>query len=105
MATDTVSKLLTGTNEEKLEVINQMTEDRLKVLLGGVDSVPGALEYVVTEVSVARFNRIGSEGLSSHAVEGETMQWSDDDFSPYKDDIEAYLNAQEDSKIGKVRFL
>lgn len=105
MATETVSKLLTGTNAEKLEVINQMTEDRLKVLLGGVDSIPEALEYVVTEVSVARFNRIGSEGLSSHSVEGETMQWGDDDFAPYREDIEAYLNTQVDSKIGKVRFL
>ena len=105
MATDAVSKLLTGTNEEKIEVIKQMTEDRLKVLLGGAEYVPEELAYIVTEVSVARFNRIGSEGLSSHAVEGETMQWSDGDFSPYRDDIDAYLDAQDETRIGRVRFL
>ena len=52
-----------------------------------------------------KLNRIGSEGLSSHSVEGESLSWSENDFAGYMDDIRAYLDDQKESKKGKVRFL
>lgn len=88
-----------------LNEIVSITESRLKNLLGGVDAVPDALAYIEEEVCIARFNRVGSEGLSSHSVEGETMQWSDDDFAPYTADIEAYTARQDTPKKGRVRFI
>lgn len=107
---ETIKKLLglTGTgSDELLGAIIGLTTSRLKVLLGGAESVPEGLSYIVTEVSIRRFNRIGSEGLQSHSVEGETMTWPDDDFAPFDDDIQAYLDAQEDAGTnrGRVRFL
>lgn len=113
-----VKTLLGDDNDEKIAAIKELTEDRLRVLLslplrmsdeGELikPPIPASLEYIVTEVTVRRFNRIGSEGLSSHTVEGETMTWPDDDFEPYNSDIQAFLDAQEDpsSKRGRVRFL
>lgn len=107
---ETIKKLLglTGTgSDELLGAIIGLTTSRLKVLLGGTDTVPDKLSYIVTEVSIRRFNRIGSEGLQSHSVEGETMTWPDDDFAPFDDDIQAYLDAQKDAGTnrGRVRFL
>lgn len=61
--------------------------------------------YIILDVSIIRFNRIGSEGLSSHSVEGESLSWSENDFAGYMDDIRAYLDDQKESKKGKVRFL
>ncbi|MFR2405562.1 MAG: phage head-tail connector protein [Eubacterium callanderi] len=52
-----------------------------------------------------RFNRIGSEGLSSHSVEGESLSFSDNDFSGYQEDIQVFLNAQKNARRGRVRFL
>ena len=102
-------KLLLGIDgtelDGKLSAIIATTEQRLKLLLGGAEAVPAALEYVVGEVSVARFNRIGSEGISAHSVEGESLSFVDDDFAAYREDIQAYLNAQEESAVGRVRFL
>ena len=73
-----------------LETIISMTEQRLQLRLG-VSSVPAELEYIVVEVSIVRFNRIGSERLSSHNVEGESMTWnSEDDFKPYLAEIIAW---------------
>jgi hypothetical protein len=92
-------------HDDLLNEIITITEGRLKNLLGGVEVLPETLSYVELEVCIARFNRIGSEGLSSHTVEGETMQWSDDDFAPYTADIEAYNVRQSDATKGKVRFL
>lgn len=92
------------TMDTRLEIILNATKRRLKVLLGGID-VPDDLNYVVTDVSIMRFNRIGSEGLSSHSVEGESLSFSNNDFEPYMDDIQSYLNAQKEATKGKVRFL
>ena len=91
--------------DDQLRIIISLTEERLRHLLGGVESVPESLSYITVELSVARFNRIGSEGLSSHSVEGESMSWSEDDFTPYKDDIQDWLDMQQGTKKGRVRFL
>lgn len=90
--------------EGKLIWILDTTKLRLKILLGGIEP-PEELSYIVIEVAVIRFNRIGSEGSSSHTVEGESTVFLENDFARYKDDIDAYLREQKDSKKGKVRFL
>ena len=90
--------------DTKLGIILSATKSRLKVLLGGLDA-PEDLSYIVTDVSIMRFNRIGSEGLSSHSVEGESLSFSNNDFEPYMEDIQSYLDSQKDAKRGKVRFL
>ena len=90
--------------DTRLGIIISATTKRLKVLLGGLD-VPNDLNYIVTDVSIMRFNRIGSEGLSSHSVDGESLSFSNNDFEPYMDDIQSYLNAQKEATKGKVRFL
>ena len=88
-----------------LTLINEQASARLCLLLGGLSELPESLEYIVTEVSVARFNRIGSEGMTSHSVEGESLTFVEDDFAAFAEDIKAYLNAQTANKAGKVRFL
>ena len=90
--------------DSQLNIIIANTKSRLKMFLGGLD-VPESLNYVVTEVSVKRFNRIGSEGITSHTVEGESMSFSDDDFAEFAGDIQAYLDSVAAAKKGKVRFL
>lgn len=92
------------TIDTKLNIIIDSVKRRLKVLLGGIE-VPEELEYIVTDVSIVRFNRIGSEGLSSHSVDGESLSFSLNDFEPYMEDIQSYLNAQQEATKGKVRFL
>lgn len=90
--------------DDKLNVIIELTQKRLGNLLS-VKEVPEELEYIVIEVSVIRFNRIGSEGVSSHSVEGESVSFNDDDFDSYDKDIRSWLNNQSDLKKGSVCFL
>nr|DAI09751.1 MAG TPA: tail connector protein [Caudoviricetes sp.] len=99
-------KALLGIEDEdnKLKVIITLTENRLKTLIGQTE-VPSELEYIVTEVSIARFNRIGSEGLSGHTVEGEALTFKDNDFDQYADDIQTWRDAQSNQDIGRIRFL
>lgn len=90
--------------DERLLLIIQNVIARLKILLGGIEP-PKEMQYIVVDVSVKRFNRIGSEGLSSHSVEGESTSYATNDFDEFKDDIEAFLEQQKDSSRGKLRFL
>ena len=86
-----------------MAIIDDVTTNRLKTLLD-VEEVPTELEDIVTEVSIVRYNKIGSEGVTSHSVEGETMSFSDNDFKGYLDDIEAWKNKKNEVK-GVVKFL
>ncbi|WP_270588720.1 phage head-tail connector protein [Faecalibacillus intestinalis] len=90
-------------SNKTLAVIIRLTTNRLKTLLD-VEEVPTELEYIVTEVSIVRYNKIGSEGVTNHSVEGETMSFSDNDFKGYLNDIEAWKNKKNEVK-GVVKFL
>lgn len=91
---------------QKLQWLIDTAAQRLQILLGGVEEVPEELEYIVVEVAIIRYNRIASEGMTANTVEGESLTWGTDDFDGFKDDIDAWLENQEDgSGKGKVRFL
>ena len=90
--------------DDLLKLLISSATARLKMLLGGV-TPPDSLDYVVREVAIIRFNKIGSEGLASHTVEGESMSFNEDDFAAFTDEIQAYLDSQKDNVRGKVRFL
>lgn len=90
--------------DDKLKLIISNATSRLKLLLGGIDP-PESMDFIILEVSIMRFNRIGSEGLSSHTVEGESLSFTGSDFDMFADDIQAFLDSQKESKRGKVRFL
>ena len=101
-------KLLLGiatTDRDALlkQIISSATA-RLTVLLGGVEP-PESLDYIIIDVCIRRFNRIGSEGMTSHTVEGESISFSDSDFAGFEGDIQAYLDTQKESARGRVRFL
>lgn len=90
--------------DAQLELILAGATSRLKRLIGGLEP-PESMNDIILEVAVARYNRIGSEGLSSHTVEGESMSFTDDEFKPYMQEIQDYLDAQQAVKKGKVRFI
>lgn len=88
----------------RLNLLLSYATTRLQALLGGVEP-PESMEYIIVEAAVIRFNRIGSEGITSHSVEGESLQFTDNDFSGFSDEIQAFLESQESGSRGKLRFL
>lgn len=101
-------KMMLGIEDEdqdvKLTLILSNTKSRLKLLLGGIEP-PEDMNHIVLDVAIMRFNRIGSEGLASHSVEGESLTFSDHDFDGFANEIQAWLDSQNESTRGKVRFL
>lgn len=90
--------------DQKLKLILTNTTARLKLRLGGIDP-PDEMNHIILDVAIMRFNRIGSEGLSGHSVEGESLTFTDRDFDGFADEIQAWLDSQKESTRGKVRFL
>ena len=88
----------------RLNLLLSYATARLQAMLDGI-TPPESMEYIIVEVAVIRFNRIGSEGLSGHTVEGESLQFTDNDFSGFSDEIQAFLEAQKSGNRGKLRFL
>ncbi|WP_270376212.1 phage head-tail connector protein, partial [Enterococcus thailandicus] len=75
--------------------------------LGFLETVPAALNYIVVECTIKRFNRKGNEGMSSYGQEGESISYGKllDEF---EDDISAYKEKQKENSIprrGVARFL
>lgn len=92
------------TKDGLLTLLISLATGRLKILIGGLDP-PESLNYIIVDVVTARFNRIGSEGLSGHTVEGESLTFKDDDFSGFANDIEKFLEAQQGTTRGRLRFI
>ena len=90
--------------EAKLNLIVSGATARLKLLLGGAEP-PEEMNHIILDVSAARFNRIGSEGLTSHTVEGESLSFSENDFEQFSEEIQAWLEQQKENSRGKLRFL
>lgn len=94
-------KTLLGISDDSrdtlISLIIKLTSQRLAAILQ-VEDIPQELEYIVTEVSIIRFNRIGSEGVTEHVTGSLSMTFSDDDFSKFDKDLKLW-------KKGKVRFI
>lgn len=103
-------KLLLGidsednTKDEAIRLLISTATARLTLLLGGTEP-PESMEHIIMEVAIIRYNRIGSEGLSSHTVEGESLSFTDDDFAGFSGEIKAFLESQEETPRGRLRFL
>ena len=110
MSLETV-KILTGVDNEQITTIYNMYEKRLyrrlEQSLLEVDEIPSELEYVLTECTIARFNRIGSEGMESESMDGHAAKYIDKDISDYEHAIQAYIDSQVivPPTKGVVRFL
>lgn len=105
--TDDIKTLISGSVDDKLKVIERLTRDRLSVLMGIV-GIPSEYEYIVSDVTLKRFNRIGNEGMTSYSQEGESISFPDSDFEEYMAEITEFKHLDDDSygaRKGKVRFL
>lgn len=102
--TEDIKKLLNGTVDDRLEVVERRTKERLMAILG-VATVPEQLDHIIYEVTLKRFNRIGNEGMQSYSQEGLSMTFPDSDFDEYKGEIEDWKTQNDsDGKRGRFRL-
>ena len=90
--------------DTKLNLIIEQSKKKVLAYLPNVTLVPDELSYIVLELSVMRFNRIGNEGMTNYSQEGQSIAYGVD-MSNYEADIQAWLLKQDGNERGVVRFL
>ena len=76
-------------NDELIYEIIEITEYKILNYINK-KTLPDELEFILIELSIARFNRIGSEGFASESVDGKSVSY-EDDFEKYKQYLDDYL--------------
>lgn len=62
----------------------------ISILPIDIEEVPDRLGYIVEEVAVKRFNRVGAEGMTQESVDGRSNTFQANDFDEYMDVIDRY---------------
>lgn len=97
-------KILAGITDNKqdtvISTLEEMTRNQLAMMVDE-RSVPPPLEAIVLPVTLARFNRLGNEGMQSYSQEGESITYPASDFDAYSSVIDRYIA---DGKRGKIVF-
>ena len=65
--------------------------------------VPEALRYIIEEVAVKRYNRIGAEGMDSESVDGRSSSYQSNDFDEYLSILDDYYS-ENSNKKGSIKF-
>ena len=84
-------KILLGIseNDELVHEIIELTKDKILNYINKTE-LPYELEFVLVELAIQRYNRIGSEGITSESVDGKSVSY-DDDFEAYKPHLNFYM--------------
>ena len=90
--------------DTKLNLIIEQSKKKVLAYLPNVTLVPDELSYIVLELSVMRFNRIGNEAMTNYSQDGESIAYGAD-MSNYEADIKSWLLKQTNNDRGVVRFL
>ena len=76
-------------NDELIYEIIELTKSKILNYINK-EELPIELEFILVELSIQRYNRIGSEGISSESVDGKSVSY-EDDFENYKTYLDDYL--------------
>ena len=93
MLLNRVKVLLGITNNDNEELLREIIEITEAKILNYINSseLPKQLEFVLVELSIKRFTRIGSEGFTSETVDGKTMSYEESEFEGYEKYLDDYI--------------
>lgn len=93
--------LSSSDKDELLNSLIQRSSQQVKNYIKE-NSVPQELGYIVTELVISRYNRIGSEGLSSENSDGVSFSYNNNLLDNFKVDLDRYI-ANRESQLDKVK--
>lgn len=95
----------------EFDIIFRTESDRvlgyLQQHLPNIEEIPSHFLYIVTELTIARYNKLGSEGIKEESVEGHSIKYDDSNalFDQYRKLLVEYVTKETDSGEGRVVFL
>lgn len=87
-----IKRRLGITNLDQDDLLTDLIDDAEShfKLLTGVNEIPDKFKFMIRDVAIKRYNRKGSEGMSSETVDGYAVNYDNgvSDFSEYLDFLE-----------------
>ena len=87
-------------NDELVSEIIELTKHKILNYINETE-LPKELEFILIELAIQRYNRIGSEGIASENIDGKSVSY-EDDFEAYKPHLNFYMLKNNISKGYKV---
>lgn len=72
-------------NMSLLTELTQIQSELLAEMLG--KEIPDSLIFIVVETTIARYRKVGAEGMSTKKLDVISSTYSDDMFEPYREII------------------
>ena len=102
-----------SSSDELIQTLIEVAESRFMLIVNRIQrrlglpktgGPPEGLNWIIDEVVIRRFNRLGSEGYDSQSVEGHSISFTQDEFLDFEDDILGFFEDEYtmDSRAGKV---
>ena len=76
-------------NDELIYEIVEITKEKILNYINK-EELPKELEFILVDMAISRFNKIGSEGFASESTDGKSISY-EDDFENYKQYLDDYL--------------
>ena len=76
-------------NDELIYEIVEITKEKILNYINEKE-LPSELEFILIELSIERYNRIGSEGIASESVDGKSVSY-EDNFESCKQYLDDYI--------------
>lgn len=94
-------KTILNVDESKMIVISELARIQYEALLARLNQevIGTELEFIVVETTIARYNRLGSEGLSSEGIDVIKQDFQEDLFAPYTSMIVEYNKKHRKAKF------
>lgn len=95
----TLGDSLDSSRDELLTLLYMQAEARLRDVITHIqksynmqpdNDIPSNFKWIIDEITIKRFNRLGSEGFSSESINGHSVNFDSDDFADYREEIAAF---------------
>lgn len=86
---------ISSTNTEKVALVELLIEQSKAKVCAYIDSttVPAELNFIIIELTIDRYNKVGSEGLASESIEGIQYSYATSfELEPYAAYLDKYVN-------------
>lgn len=86
--------------EQNMPLLTELTQIQVELLSEKLGKeVPSNLIFIVVETTIARYRKVGAEGMSTKKVDVISNTYSDDLFKPYKDIIARYSDKSTNKRV------
>ncbi len=105
-ADDILEQISLDINQRLIGRLNQIARNN-KLSLEAFEEVPSELEWIVDELTITRYNRLGSEGINSESVEGHSVTFDTrNELGEYESELLSFLDDENTGRrAGRIVIL